>query len=340
MASKTVSQLKIKLGLENSQVFDKLRGSFRELEKTVGVTDKGIEQLRDGLKQYGAETNKSTVFIKGQIDAFKGLQNQATIGSKVYKKLGDDVKALTKELRFLELQYNDVEKASKRSNAQIANEAPAKTTAKFAEQLRAVSALLGETKVNTTDYTQALADQQLRQTAMNRVLERQLVLANALQQVRIAGSAVGREEFLAGFSRDLAPLPNTTAALSQRLKELRQDLANLSIGGDNYIRTLQEINRVQSQLAAAGDIVPDPYGTNARKQQIRERLGQQPVFGMFAQQDPVQKAILRNQRKREREARRGRQVPTQVSEISGLYQQITDIGMARTRGYIDAMGNS
>jgi len=340
MASKTVSQLKIKLGLENSQVFDKLRGSFRQLEKTVGVTDKGIEQLRDGLKQYGAETTKSTAFIKGQIDAFKGLQNQATIGGKAYRKLGSDIKALTKELRSLELQYNEVEVASKRSNKQLLLQTPSRETAKFAEQMRALRETLAVTNVTSNDYTQTLAEQEVRQTALTRVLERQLVIANALERVKISRSETTREGFIEFYSQNLAALPNTTAALSQRLKELRQDLANLSIGGDKYINTLQEINRVQAQLAAAGDIVPDPYGTNARKQQIRERLGQQPVFGMFEQQDPIQKAILRNRRKREREARRARQVPTQVSEISGLYQQITDIGMARTRGYIDAMGNS
>jgi len=340
MASKTVSQLKIKLGLENSQVFDKLRGSFRQLEKTVGVTDKGIEQLRDGLKKYGKETNRSTAFIKGQIDAFKGLQEQAKIGGKAYKRLGNDVKALTKELRSLELQYNEVEVASKRSNKQIAQETPSRQTAKFAQQMRALAEILAETNVTTADYTGKLAEQELRQTALNRVLERQLVIANALEQVKVGTSLTPREDFIEFYGQNLAPLPNTTAALSQRLKELRQDLANLSIGGDTYIRKLQEINRVQAQLAAAGDIVPDPFGTNARKQQIRERLGQQPTFGMFEQQDPVQKAILRNRRKREREARRARQVPTQVSEISGLYQQIGDIGMARTRGYIDAMGNS
>lgn len=337
--AKTVSDVFLKLKVEGQQTLERLKSSFRGLEKTVDVTDKGIEQLRAGLKDYAKQTNNSTQLIKGQIDAFKALQAQATIGGKVYKQLGNDITELTKKLKQLEVQYNQVEESAKRSNKQLASEAVSKNTEKFAVQLNAVRTLLKENNVNTTAYTERLAELQIRQTAMNRVLERQAVIAAGLKEVTVAGAVQGRENFLEMYGKGLAPLPNTTAALGQQLKELRQDLSNLSIGGDRYVQTLREIDRVQKQIAQANLLADDPYGTAARKQRIRAGLGQQPVFGMFEGQDPVQKAIRRRQR---RQARRAgpREVPAQVQEISQLYQQITDIGMSRTKGYIDAMGNS
>jgi len=337
--AKTVSDVFLRLKVEGQQTLERLKGSFRGLEKTLDVTDKGIEQLRAGLKDYATQTTTSTQLIKGQIDAFKALQAQATIGGKVYKQLGTDITQLTKKLKQLEVQYNQVEESAKRSNKQLASEAVSKNTEKFAVQLNAVRTLLKENNVNTQAYTERLAELQIRQTAMNRVLERQAVIAAGLREVTVAGAVQGRESFLEMYGKGLAPLPNTTAALGQQLKELRQDLSNLSIGGDRYVQTLREIDRVQKQIAQANVLAEDPYGTAARKQRIRAGLGQQPVFGMFEGQDPVQKAIRRRERKQARRAG-PRQVPAQVQEISQLYQQITDIGMARTRGNIDAMGNS
>ena len=63
MASKTVSDLKIKVGLQGEETFSRLKGQFRGLEKTVGVTDKGIQELRRGVLEFSRAGGKSLSLI-------------------------------------------------------------------------------------------------------------------------------------------------------------------------------------------------------------------------------------------------------------------------------------
>jgi hypothetical protein len=46
--------------------------------------------------------------IQGQIDAFKGLQTQATIGGNVYRQLAGDVNRLSDTLKGLKNDYEEV----------------------------------------------------------------------------------------------------------------------------------------------------------------------------------------------------------------------------------------
>ena len=102
MASKTVSDLKIKVGLQGEETFSRLKGQFRALERTVGVTDKGIQELRRGVLEFSRAGGKSTQLINGQIQALKGLQAQTTINSGTYNKLTKDIEALNAELGQLD----------------------------------------------------------------------------------------------------------------------------------------------------------------------------------------------------------------------------------------------
>ena len=123
--------------------------------------------------------------------------------------------------------------------------------------------------------------------------------------------------------------------MSLRLTELREDFANIAVGSKDYVNALREINQLESQIG-------DPFGTAARKQQIRGRLGQQERFGMFAPRDPVQSAIARRERKR---ARRyggfsGGGMANQPLEASGLFQQIAQISGAGRAAEVQMMGKS
>jgi tape measure domain-containing protein len=92
--AKQVSEILVKLGIQGAEGLDKLKSSFRELEKAIGPTDETIEKTRRSIIEFGEASNKSEQLIKGQIAAFKGLRSQATAGGKVYNDLKNDIKEL------------------------------------------------------------------------------------------------------------------------------------------------------------------------------------------------------------------------------------------------------
>ena len=81
------------------------------------------------------------------------------------------------------------------------------------------------------------------------------------------------------FGAELNELPYNKQR-SDELRELRTDLSNLVIGGEEYISTLNRINQLQAQLP---DI--DPLDPTGRKADIRSRLGTIGRFG--GETDPV-----------------------------------------------------
>jgi tape measure domain-containing protein len=344
MASKTVSQLKIKLGLENSQVFDKLRGSFRQLEKTVGVTDKGLEELRKGIKAYSNEGNNSIKVLKGQIESLKDLKEQASVGGRTFKRLADDIKLYERQLKSVEQQANSTAKALSARKIETGFEKLG--VAGLQQQLAKRQKFLGQQDPLTEQYAAALGDVLQFEAALARLQERQAVIAAQARTVTFTPARGGQGIFdlegLSEYAGVFRELPNTTAGFGQRLKELRQDFVNLDIGSDKYLSTLREIAAVQRQIA--------------RSERIQELAGRDE--GLLGRQGTLEAYLERGRGRRTRltsrlgaaaqdardraaaAQRAAAPVPTQVREISGLYQQIGDIGMARTRGYIDAMGNS
>ena len=313
MASKTVSQLKIKLGLENSQVFDKLRGSFRQLEKTVGVTDKGIEELRDGLKQYGSETVRSTQSLQGQIEAFKGLQRQAKIGGAVYKKLTKDIQELTKSLSDLEGQYDDTAKKA-RSLAQQEGVLAAKTGDKITNQFAARRKMLAGLSVGSREYATLLARQTIQEDAYTRALSRQRVIAAAARTTRLGIPGQGAmdmstEAVRAYYMRGVGDLPDTTAALSLRLSELQTDLVNVTRGGETYNIISKEMSRVQRELNKDLDQNANSYARIAAKLRLVQtqttaagngflEFSQRATSGAAITEAAVEKSIARQRAKR------------------------------------------
>ena len=111
MASKTVKKIDIELLIKGSEQLSRLKGSFRDLLKTVNQADAGLESARQSIIEYGKGANKSISVIRGQVSAFKALQDQAKIGGKVFKDLAVDISLLKKQLKQVEDQATRTEKA-------------------------------------------------------------------------------------------------------------------------------------------------------------------------------------------------------------------------------------
>lgn len=323
--AKQVSEILVKLGIQGFEGLDKLKSSFRGLEKAIGPTDSAIQTARQSIIDFAGAGKQSIQSIQGQIDAFKGLQTQATIGGSVYRQLAGDVNRLSDTLKQLKNDYEEVGRAAKQTDKQIAAQFPARKPEAFRAQLAALNRQLDQLSVSARAYGDALTEITIRETAFGRAQARQGVIAGA-QAVRAP---------LIGAMQPQQQLPNTLAALQLRISELSQDFQNLDRAGQPYQDTLAEINRLQRELSQATE-----NGNADRKEEIRARIENY-------KQLTAENAALREQAAIRRSVERGRAraagarvIEQPMRQISGLYQQIGQIGMQPILGDIEMMGNS
>jgi len=323
MASKQVQEIKLRLITEGAEGLDKLKSSFRALEKSIGPTDKVIQDARQSIIDFVGSGKQSIQAIQGQIDAFKGLQSQATIGGNVYRQLAGDVNRLSDTLKQLKNEYEEVGRASRQTDAQIAAQFPARRPEAFRQQLAVLNRQLDQLSVSARAYGDALTEITIRETAFGRAQARQQVIAGA--------QAVGAP--LIGAMTPQQQLPNTLAALQLRISELRQDFQNLDRASELYLPTLNEINRLQRELSEATE-----DGNVDRKEEIRNRIDN---YRAITQEN----AALRERRQIARSVERGRAraagqriVEQPMREISNLFQQIGQIGMQPIIANIEMMG--
>lgn len=91
MASKQVSEILVKLGIQGFEGLDKLKSSFRELEKSIGPSAATIDRARDSIIAFGKEGKNTEQLVKGQIEALRGLQSQTERGSTAWAQLAGDI---------------------------------------------------------------------------------------------------------------------------------------------------------------------------------------------------------------------------------------------------------
>jgi lambda family phage tail tape measure protein len=91
MASKQVSEILVKLGIQGLQGLDKLKSSFRELERSIGPSAATIDRARDSIIAFGKEGKNTEQLVKGQIEALRGLQSQTERGSTAWAQLAGDI---------------------------------------------------------------------------------------------------------------------------------------------------------------------------------------------------------------------------------------------------------
>jgi tape measure domain-containing protein len=327
MASKQVQEMKLRLLLEGFEGLDKLKSSFRGLEKAIGPTDAAIQNARQSIIDFTGSGKQSIQSIQGQIDAFKGLQTQATIGGNVYRQLAGDVNRLSDTLKNLKNDYEEVGRAARQTDKQIAAQFPARKPEAFRQQLAALNRQLDQLSVSARAYGDALTEITIRETAFGRAQARQGVIAGA--------QAVGAP--LIGAMQPKQELPNTLAALQLRITELSQDFQNLDRDLQPYEDTLTEINRLQRELSRATE-----DGNADRKEEIRARIENY-------RQITAENTALREQAAIRRSVERGRAragagamatVQEPARRTSALFQSVAEIGLVGTRQQTELIGKS
>ena len=325
--AKTVGDLLIKLGVDGIEGVTQLKSALTGLSKAAGPADAGLIKLGKAIKAFNRDGGASRDVIAGKLSALKSLRNQAGLNGAAFRALTKDIVDYQQKLAAADKQIDETTKKVS-TLAQVSSQIPGRKAGTFGSQIAAFNEELKELSVTSDKYATVLRNIQERTRSFQRAQARQGVIAAG--RTGAEGPVDPRTAF-----QVTTELPRTTAALSLRLTELREDFANIAIGSKDYVNALREINSLESQIG-------DPFGTAARKQQIRGRLGQQERFGMFAPRDPVQSAIARRERRRSRRygGFAGGGMADQPAEATGLFRTIASIGSAETKAATEMMGRS
>ena len=214
MASKQVSEILVRLGIQGFEGLDKLKSSFRELEKSIGPSNATIEKARKSIIEFGDASERTEQLIRGQLEAFKGLRGQAEIGSATYNKLTNSIAGLEAELRGSSAAIDQQRESIVRATGASERNAQA-----LQQQIQALTELQRQARPGSSAFAQLGKD-----------------IDNA--KIKLAG--LGSEA--AQFNRALnAGFGATPERLSAQIATLRQGLTGLRFDSEKYLETLERI---------------------------------------------------------------------------------------------------
>jgi lambda family phage tail tape measure protein len=97
--AKQIEDIILRLKQEGFEKLDKIKGSFRELNKVTGFTETDISKLRGRLNDFAKEAGNTEAVNKGLIEAFKGLRSQVDVNGKSYGELTSEITRMESVLR-------------------------------------------------------------------------------------------------------------------------------------------------------------------------------------------------------------------------------------------------
>lgn len=214
MASKQVSEILVRLGIQGLQGLDKLKSSFRELEKSIGPSNATIEKARRSILEFGDASNRTEQLIRGQLEAFKGLRGQAEIGSATYNKLTNSIATLEVELRGSSAAIDQQRESITRATAASERNAQA-----LQQQIRALTELQRQARPGSSAFAQ---------------------LGKDIDSAKIKLGNLNNEA--AQFNRALsAGFGATPEVLGGQIATLRRGLSGLRFDSEKYLETLERI---------------------------------------------------------------------------------------------------
>jgi tape measure domain-containing protein len=248
MASKTVQPLVIDLGIKGAEKLAGLKSSFRDLSKTVGLTDSALKEARQGIIKYAKSANQSEALIRGQIKAFEGLREQAALGGKLYLELGTQIAQLKSDLRgssdAVEEQRAALLKAGQAAKGS-------------AVDIRSVVAELEQLRKSARPGSSAFA---------------QLSKDIAVLKSQLKETNVEVKKFNAGFEISQRPAMSLEK-IQRQVVRLTEGLKGLNFVSDDFLN-------VQQRIALLGQVQSATVG---RQQVIaRERMFAGQAFEAFA----------------------------------------------------------
>jgi len=164
----------------------------------------------------------------------------------------------------------------------------------------------------------------------------------ATGDVRARGGRLGK--MVGGPSKDLGPsYPQTPAGDAANIAALNKQLVNLKTNSDGAKKVREKLleieNRMSREMRKAQGTVGDLTRKEAQRVRVQEKLAKRQAEyggdGKVGSRDPLTGAMIAGGSGSFRMP-----VPTQVREVSNLYNQIANIGMSKINADIDRMGKS
>ncbi len=98
MAKESVQELIVRIKQEGLGNLEFLKKELKQVSSQSKISEGSISKLQIEISKFGEATKKSTVGIKGQIDAFQKLRAQTGFQGAAYKSLTNDIVKLNREL--------------------------------------------------------------------------------------------------------------------------------------------------------------------------------------------------------------------------------------------------
>jgi chromosome segregation ATPase len=298
MATKKVQNVLIDLKIQGAEKLAALKGSFRDLGKTIGQTDNDIDAARKSVNEYAKSANQSEAVVKGQIKAFEGLREQAQMGGKVYRELSDDIATLKSQLNGSTPAID----AQRKSILELASGAEV-TAKQLGLAVDKLFALRNETRLDSAAFNAlgkdidglngkiaSLAEQTKRTASENRAaalsVSNTLAKAEASAQRQIASSArreqTVRDEILALSEKkkatdELIKKENQLTAAISRRRQLsvqegaREARRRVRAGAQVYTGAV-ELGPVDALDQRLGDLPNTTAAFSQRLSELQDRL--------------------------------------------------------------------
>ena len=182
--AKTVQDLLVELKVDGIEGVHALKSSLRNLNKAAGPTDKALEEIGRELKKLSSATSESRQKILGQIDAFKGLRDQAILGGNAFKRFSKDVAEYEARLKAVDAQIDSTGKKIK-SLRQLESQFTGRSVEGVEKQIASRRQLLETLKPLTAEYAKQLGNVNALEQGVARALARQQVVADAQRQATV-----------------------------------------------------------------------------------------------------------------------------------------------------------
>lgn len=238
--AKQVSNVLIRLGIENFEGIEKLKSAFRELDRSIGPTSRSIDAAIAAVKSYASESTRSEQLIRGQIEAFKGLRSQVDVGGRQYTQLSSEINKLQSELR------GSTDAVERQREALLRNAGAGKQNADALQrQITSLERLRQQTRPGSSAFLQLGQDIEKATAALGRFRSEVSQAASTITQMPGAS-----------FEK----VANQVAILQRRMQSLNFTSAEFL----DYQRRITLINLAQSspvgrqQVRAAAAIYEDP----------------------------------------------------------------------------------
>lgn len=232
MANNTV-KFDIKAAID-TRGLDEFQSQLGELRSTAEPLDRVLGQAVKSIKEWAEASRLSERNTAAAASAINALTSAMTAGGSEWKKGTQAANDLNRTLR---------ETVNAANAAKAALAAPARTTGIAGQQIADMRKGLQDLTIGSTQYLSLLQQITEREALVGRRTGRAgVVAANQAFEGALLTRGYGAPD-------RLQAMPDTTAALRQRLSELSQEFPNVIRGSERYIQIATEMRTIESQLA-------------------------------------------------------------------------------------------